>query len=64
MLLFRREKDSFEREHMKKWGPDRRRLDKSVDDELENGKGEKKKKKKKKTAKKYEKQGWSEIGIL
>ena len=52
MLLFRREKDSFEREHMKKWRPDRRRLDKTVDNELENGKGEKKKKKKKKKAKK------------
>ena len=51
MLLFRTEKDGFEREHIKKWGLDRRRLDKTADEELENGKGEKKKKKKKKAKK-------------
>ena len=51
MLLFRRDKDGFEREHMKKWGPDRRRLVKVADDEPENEKDEKKRKKKKKPKK-------------
>ncbi|KAL2039931.1 hypothetical protein N7G274_007334 [Stereocaulon virgatum] len=48
VLLFRRDKDAFEREHVKIWGPDRRRLDKAADDAPENERGEKKRKKKKK----------------
>ena len=51
MLLFRRDKEGFEREHIKKWGPDRRRLDMAADDEVETGKGGKKRKKKKRAKK-------------
>ena len=47
MLLFRREKDGFEREHVKKWGPDRRMTERSVDGEIERGYGKKKKNKRK-----------------
>ena len=47
MLLFRREKDGFEREHMKKWGPDRKMTERSVDREIERGNAKKKKKKRK-----------------
>ncbi|KAK0511964.1 hypothetical protein JMJ35_005092 [Cladonia borealis] len=45
MLLFRREKDGFEREHVKKWGPDRKMTEKSLNGEVERGYGKKKKKK-------------------
>ena len=47
MLLFRREKDGFEREHLKKWGPDRKMTEKSMDGEIERGNGKKRKKKRK-----------------
>ncbi|CAG8000983.1 unnamed protein product [Penicillium salamii] len=46
MALYRREKDAFEREHLKKW-PAR-----MIADPREKGEGEKKKKKKKKTTRK------------
>lgn len=46
MALYRREKDAFEREHLKKW-PAR-----MIADTREKGEGEKKKKKKKKTTRK------------
>jgi RNA exonuclease 4 len=46
MALYRREKDAFEREHLKKW-PAR-----MIADNREKGDGEKKKKKKKKTTRK------------
>lgn len=48
MLLFRREKESFEHEHLKKWGPDHRKLDKSASDEVEKGAEKWKKNRKKK----------------
>ena len=47
MLLFRREKDGFEREHLKKWGPDRKMIEKTIAGEVERGNGKKKKKKRK-----------------
>ena len=47
MLLFRREKDGFEREHLKKWGPDRKMIEKTMAGEVERGDGKKKKKKRK-----------------
>jgi len=51
MLLFRREKEGFESEHIKRWGPERR-LDRTADDEAERGNGRKKKFRKKKKARK------------
>ena len=47
MLLFRREKEGFEREHLKKWGPDRKMNEKSMVSELERGNGKKRKQKRK-----------------
>ena len=47
MLLFRREKEGFEREHLKKWGPDRKMIEKTMASEIERGNGKKKKKKRK-----------------
>lgn len=47
MLLFRREKEGFEKEHMKKFGPDHKRLNRFADDEGQKGNQSKKKKKKK-----------------
>ena len=47
MLLFRREKEGFEKEHMKKFGPDHKRLNGFADDEGQKGNQSKKKKKKK-----------------
>ena len=47
MLLFRREKENFDREHIAKWGHDRRgRIDEGGDQESKKVKKEKKKKKK------------------
>ncbi len=46
MLLFRREKEGFEKEHMKKFGPDHKRLNGVAD--VEGGKGGQSKKKRKK----------------
>lgn len=51
MLLFRREKEGFEKEHMKRFGPDHRRLNGFADDEGQKGNHSKKKKKKKKVGK-------------
>lgn len=51
MLLFRREKEGFEKEHMKKFGPDYKRLNGNADDEGQKANASKKKKKKKKTRK-------------
>lgn len=48
MLLFRREKEGFEKEHMKKFGPDHKRLVVMADDEGQKGSHSKNKKKKKK----------------
>lgn len=48
MLLFRREKEGFEKEHMKKFGPDHKRLDVFADHEGQKGNHSKKKKRKKK----------------
>lgn len=47
MLLFRREKDGFEREHTKKWGQEHRKVDKVADNGTEQGGGKKRKKKRK-----------------
>ena len=47
MLLFRREKEGFEREHTKKWGIEYRRSENAVDDDAKDGGGKKRKKKKK-----------------
>ena len=47
MLLFRREKEEFEKEHMKKFGPDYRRSNGVVEDEGRKGNHSRKKKKKK-----------------
>lgn len=47
MLLFRREKEGFEREHTKKWGVEYRRSENAVDDDAKDGGGKKRKKKKK-----------------
>lgn len=48
MLLFRREKENFDREHIAKWGHDRRGgIDEEGDQESKNVRKEKKKKKKK-----------------
>lgn len=52
MLLFRREKESFESEHLKKWGPDYRRQDRIVDDRLDKVEGRKKRNRKKKKVRK------------
>lgn len=51
MLLFRREKEGFEKEHMKRFGPDYKRLNGGADDEGQKGNHSKKKKKKKKAGK-------------
>ena len=48
MLLFRREKEGFEKEHMKKFGPDYRRSNGVVEDEGRKGNHSRKKRKKKK----------------
>ena len=45
MLLFRREKDGFEKEHVKKWGPDRKMTENFMDAEMERGNGKNKRKK-------------------
>ena len=47
MMLFRREKDGFEREHLKNWGPDRKMIEKTTAGEVERGNGKKRKKKRK-----------------
>ena len=47
MLLFRREKEGFEKEHMKRFGKDHKKVNGMVDDEGQKGKNSKKKKKKK-----------------
>ncbi|KAL9136024.1 MAG: hypothetical protein Q9175_002762 [Cornicularia normoerica] len=47
MLLFRREKGGFEKEHIKKFGPDHKRLNGMADDEGIKGNHSKKKNKKK-----------------
>ena len=47
MLLFRREKDGFEKEHVKKWGPDRKMTENFMDAEMERGNGKNKRKKRK-----------------
>ena len=47
MLLFRREKEAFEEEHIKKFGPDHKRLKKLADSEGHKSNHGKKKKKKK-----------------
>lgn len=47
MLLFRREKEGFEQEYMKKFGPDYKRLDRFADDEGQKGNHSKRKRKKK-----------------
>ena len=52
MLLFRREKAEFEKEHVKKFGPDHRRLNGVADKEGGQGNQSKKKRKKKKQARK------------
>lgn len=51
ILLFRREKEGFEREHIKKFGPDHKRLNGFADDEGQKGNHGKKRKKKKKVRK-------------
>ncbi len=51
MLLFRREKAGFEKEHVKKFGPDHKRLNGLADDGVQKGNHSKKKKKKKKIGK-------------
>ena len=51
MLLFRREKEGFEKEHMKRFGLDYRRLNGVVDDEGRKGNHSKKRKKKKQARK-------------
>ena len=48
MLLFRREKESFEREHISKWGPDRRVGVENTNGGVKKAKGKKRKKKAKK----------------
>ena len=48
MLLFRREKEAFEKEHMKRFGPDYRRSNGMVEDEGRKGNHSRKKRKKKK----------------
>ena len=52
MLLFRKEKDSFESEHLRKWGPNHNQTVKAQDGDIEKASGEKKKRRKKKRAKK------------
>lgn len=52
MLLFRREKEAFEKEHVKKFGPDYRRLNGVVEDEGRKGNHSRKKRKKKKQVRK------------
>ncbi|KAK4691836.1 RNA exonuclease 4, partial [Lecanoromycetidae sp. Uapishka_2] len=47
MLLFRREKEGFAREHTKKWGQEQKRVDKVADGEGEKARFKKSKKKKK-----------------
>lgn len=51
MLLFRREKEGFEKEHMKRFGPDHKRLNGFADDEGQKGNHSRKKKKRKKVGK-------------
>ena len=51
MLLFRREKEGFEKEHMKRFGPDHKRPNGLADDEGQKGNHSKKKKKKKRAGK-------------
>ena len=53
MLLFRREKEGFEKEHIKLFGPDHKRQSGGADDEGQKGNhsNSKKKKKKKKAGK-------------
>ena len=52
MLLFRREKEEFEKEHMKKFGPDRKRLNGLAHDQRMRANNSKSKKKKTKQGKK------------
>ena len=52
MLLFRREKEGFEKEHMKKFGVDYRRMNGAVDEGARKGNHSKKRRKQKKQAKK------------
>lgn len=47
MLLFRREKEGFEREHTKKWGVGHRRPETVVDEDNHKSRGKKRKKKRK-----------------
>ena len=51
MLLFRREKAGFEKEHVKKFGPDHKRVNGLADDGVQKGNHSQKKKKKKKIGK-------------
>ncbi|KAL9073380.1 MAG: hypothetical protein Q9161_002995 [Pseudevernia consocians] len=51
MLLFRREKEGFEKEHMKRFGPDHKRMNGLADDKGQRGNHSKKGKKKKKNGK-------------
>lgn len=51
MLLFRKEKEGFEREHLMRWGPERR-PDRTVDDDPDKGSGKKMKLRKKKRVRK------------
>ena len=52
MLLFRREKAGFEKEHLKRFGPDHRRLNAVADDEGRKGDYSKKRRKRKKQGRK------------
>lgn len=52
MLLFRKDKQGFENEHLKKWGPEHTRSNKVADNEVEKVANKKKKHRKKKKAKK------------
>ena len=52
MLLFRRQKESFDSEHMKHWGPDLKRVEKVADGEVKDGSNKRKKKHKKKKIRK------------
>ena len=52
MLLFRRRKENFEYEHLKKWGPAQRKVESVVVDDVDEGCNRKKRKKKKQKKKK------------
>ena len=51
MLLFRREKEGFEKEHAKKWGQEHKRSERVADHEAETTRGQRKKKRKRKVGK-------------